>query len=135
AIGRDVRYGLRSLRRSRGLVAAGVSALALGIGLTTVMFSIIYGTFIRGLPYPGASRIVMVYHADQERTFAPTASPYYDFTRYRAAQRAFETFGAYDIGTVTVTGGDHPERLAVANVTAGTLDVTSIRPILGRTFT
>src|SRR3954451_24594783 len=46
---RDVRYGVRSLRRSPGMVAAGVAALALGIGLTTVMFSVIYGLLIKGL--------------------------------------------------------------------------------------
>src|SRR5215207_2171998 len=47
----DVGYGLRSLRRSPGTLAAGVAALALGIGLTTVMYSVIYGTLIKGLPF------------------------------------------------------------------------------------
>src|SRR5262245_25731420 len=51
SIWRDVRYGFRSLRRSPGVLAAGTAALALGIGLTTMMFSVVYGTLIKGLPF------------------------------------------------------------------------------------
>jgi putative ABC transport system permease protein len=132
---RDVRYGLRSLRRAPGLMAAGVSALALGIGLTTVMFSIIYGLLIIGLPFPSPDQIALIYRTDPTGRGQEDLVPFGDFTRYRAAQRSFSAFGGYDGLTANISGGDRPERVAVGRMTAGALDVTGIRPLLGRTFT
>jgi putative ABC transport system permease protein len=129
---RDVRYGLRSLRRSPGLVVAGTAALALGIGLTTLMFSVIYGTLMKGLPFRDAERIALVYYADPARE--DDQIPLGDFVRYRAQQRSFETMGAYFLGSVNVSGGDRPERVGTARVTTGMLDVTDTKPLLGRTF-
>ncbi len=131
---RDVRYGVRSLRRSPGVFAAGVVALALGIGLTTVMYSVIYGLLIKGLPFDDASRIVMIYRTDPTGHGEEDLVPFADFARYRAAQRSFAAFGGYTQGTASVSGGDRPERVTVAHLTAGALDVTGVRPILGRRF-
>jgi putative ABC transport system permease protein len=132
---RDVRYGLRSLRRSPGTVLAGVAALALGIGLTTVMFSVIYGVLIKGLPFEDPSRIAMIYQADPSGHGEETLVPFGDFVRYRAEQRSFAAFGAYTQGAASVSGGDRPERVDIARMTAGAFDVTGVRPMLGRTFT
>lgn len=132
---RDVRYALRALRRSPGMVAAAVSALALGIGLTTVMFSIIYGLLIKGLPFDDPAAIAMIYRADPSGRGEETLVPFSDFLRYRAEQRSFVAFGGYDQGTANISGGDRPERVSVARMTAGALDVTGVRPIIGRTFT
>src|SRR5687768_2640926 len=103
-VGRDVRYAARTLRRSPALVATAVLALALGIGLTTVMYSIIYGALIRGLPYEDAGRIaqVMVAQRSLYEDYAPLSV--HDFADYRAQQSAFETLGAYTISTATVSG-------------------------------
>jgi putative ABC transport system permease protein len=131
---RDFRYGLRSLRRSPGMVAAGVAALALGIGLTTVMFSVIYGLLIKGLPFADPSRIAMIYRTDPTGRGQEDLVPFADFVRYRAAQRSFAAFGGFYGGTANVSGGDRPERVEVARVTAGVLDVTGVRPVLGRPF-
>ena len=86
---RDVRYALRALRRGPGMVAAAVSALALGIGLTTVMFSIIYGLLIKGLPFDDPAAIAMIYRADPSGRGEETLVPFSDFLRYRAEQRSF----------------------------------------------
>ena len=131
---RDVRYGLRSLRRSPGVLAAGVAALAMGIGLTTVMYSVIYGLLIKGLPFDEASRIEMIYRTDPTGHGEEDLVPFADFVRYRSAQRSFAAFGGYTLGTASVSGGDRPERVTVARLTAGALDVTGVRAILGRTF-
>jgi putative ABC transport system permease protein len=132
SIWRDVRYGVRSLRRSPGVVIAGTAALALGIGLTTVMYSVIYGTLVKGLPFRDADRIALVYYADPARENDQV--PLGDFLRYQAQQRSFEAMGAYFLGSVNVSGGDRPERVGTARVTAGMLDVTATKPMLGRTF-
>ena len=60
SLARDVRYAVRSLRRSPATVIAGPAALAIGIGLTAVMYSIIYGMLIKGLPYERSDRIALV---------------------------------------------------------------------------
>jgi putative ABC transport system permease protein len=132
---RDVLYGFRSLRRSPGVLAAGVAALALGIGLTTVMYSVIYGLLIKGLPFAEPERIAMIYRTDPRGQGQEDLIPFADFLRYRADQRSFASFGAYDQATVNVSGGDRPERVSVALLTSGAFDVTGVRAIIGRTFT
>lgn len=130
---RDVRYGVRSLRRSPGTVAAGTAALALGIGLTTVMFSVIYGTLLKGVPFEHSARIAGIHYADPARE--DDQIPFADFVRYRQQQRSFEAFGAYFNGTANVSGGDRPDRVDMARMTAGAFEVTGVRAMLGRTFT
>ncbi|HZI40603.1 MAG TPA: ABC transporter permease [Gemmatimonadaceae bacterium] len=131
---RDVRYGFRSLSRSPGVVTAGVAALALGIGLTTVMFSVIYGLLIKGLPFHAPERIAMIYRADPTGQGQEDLIPFADFVRYRAEQRSFVAFGAYEQATVNVSGGDRPDRLSAARFTAGAFDVTGVRALIGRTL-
>ena len=58
ALLRDVRYGIRSLLKAPGLTVVAMLALTLGIGLTTTMFSIVYGALMKGLPYPDGDRII-----------------------------------------------------------------------------
>jgi len=132
---RDVRYALRSLGRSPGVVAAGVAALALGIGLTTVMFSVIYGLLIKGLPFEAPDRIAMIYRADPTGQGQEDLIPFADFARYRAEQRSFVALGAYEQATVNVSGGDRPDRISAARFTAGAFDVAGIRPLIGRILT
>jgi predicted permease len=130
---RDVGYGLRSLRRAPGMMAAGIAALALGIGLTTVMYSVIYGLLIKGLPFRDPARIAYIYHADPERRadeFRVT-----DFLRLQSEQRSFEAFGGWYEDIASVSGGDRPEHVQLARMTAGAFDVTGVHPMLGRTFT
>src|SRR5688500_2082222 len=129
---RDVRYGLRSLRRSPGTVVAGVAALALGIGLTTVMYSVIYGLLIKGLPFENAERIAVVLHGDPSRE--DDRAPLGSFVRYQAQQQSFEALGAYTLDAANVSGGDRPERVSAARMTQGAFEATAVRAMLGRTF-
>jgi putative ABC transport system permease protein len=131
---RDVRYAARSLRRSPGTVAAGVAALALGIGLTTLMYSIIYGLLLKGLPFDEPDRIAVIYRADPTGRGREDLVPLGDFVRYRAQQKSFSTFGGFTVGTVSISGGDRPERIDVGRMTADAFATTGVRPALGRTF-
>jgi putative ABC transport system permease protein len=132
---RDVRYGFRSLGRSPGVVAAAVAALSLGIGLTTVMFSVIYGLLIKGLPFADPERIAVIYRADPTGQGQEDLVPLADFLRYRGEQRSFVNFGAYEQMTVNVSGGDRPDRVSAARFTSGAFDVTGVRALRGRTLT
>jgi predicted permease len=131
---RDIQHGLRSLRRSPGTLAAGTIALGLGIGLTTMMYSIIYGSLIKGLPFRDGSRIAYVSHTDIKHHNLDAGIVLADFERYAARQRSFETLGGLTRGTATVTGGDRPDRVGTSRVTAGVFAVLGVRPLLGRTF-
>ena len=131
---RDVRQGVRSLRRSPATVIAGSAALALGIGLTATMFSIIYGLLIKGLPFDEPSRIAIVKFVDPRQPGVDALVPLGDFAEYRAQQRSFETLGAYSATTVNVSGGDRADRVEAARVTVGVLETARTLPALGRTF-
>jgi hypothetical protein len=132
---RDVQYGWRALWRNPGTTVMAVIALALGIGLTTVMFSIIYGTLLRGLPFEEGNRIAGVMEANPSRGVDQQDLSMHDFFAYRDGQKSFETFGAYlPMQTINVSGDERPERLDAARVTAEALKVTRVRPALGRLF-
>src|SRR5215207_5002638 len=100
AVLRDIRYGARSLRKSRGLTAVAVLALTLGIGLTTTMFSIVYGALIKGMPFPEADRLVTVQRQNLSRGNDRMSTPIHDFVDYREQQRSFSSIAAFYAGTV-----------------------------------
>lgn len=128
---RDISYGWRALGRSPGTTIMATIALALGIGLTTVMFSIIYGTLVRGLPFDDGNRVALVQRSAAVDGIDETM-PMHEFLAVRDAQRSFDSFGAYLPSTVNVSGDERPERASTARVTAGAMAVPRTRPLLGR---
>lgn len=131
---RDIRLGLRTLRKSPGLTAVSVIALMFGIGLTTMMFSIVYGALLRGLPYEEGDRIAVVSRSNIANNIERQSLPIQDFIDYRESQQSFSAFGAYTGGTMNVSGADRAERYGGTWVTAGTLDMTGVQPLMGRFF-
>ena len=87
ALLRDVRYGVRALLKSPGLTIVATLALTLGIGLTTTMFSIVYGALMKGLPYPDGDRIVIVNRANPTRGIQRQSLPIQDFADYARQHR------------------------------------------------
>jgi putative ABC transport system permease protein len=134
AIARDIRYGSRSLRKHLGLSSVAVFALTLGIGLTTMMFSIVYGALMRGLPFRDADRIVLVFEQNLARNFQRMDVSIHDYTDIRAQQQSFSEIGAFYSGTVNVSGTEKAERYMGTWATASVFDVAGVKPILGRTF-
>jgi putative ABC transport system permease protein len=130
----DLRYGARMLARSPGFAAVAVLALALGIGASTAISSVVDGVLLRPLPYPDAGRLVMV-----SRHFARSAFPYgplclADYLDWRAGNRAFEDPAAFGQRRFDLTGTGEPEQVAGAEVTAGFFSALRVRPLLGRVF-
>ena len=129
----------KSMKRSR-LLKTGSLALALGIGLTTTVFSIIYGALMTGLPYPNGDRVAVVTLANPGRDITRSSLSIQDFFDYRAAQQSFTAMGGYTQGTVNVSGsgaGDGAtaaERYNGAWFTADVFQVLGVPPLLGRTF-
>jgi len=134
ALIRDVRYGLRSLIKSPGLSLVATLALTLGIGLTTTMFSIVYGALMKGLPYPDGDRIMVIGRSNPARGIDHQSLPIQDFADYKAQQHTFTDLGAYTSGTIYVSGQEKAERFDGSWITANTFDIVGVRPVLGRTF-
>ncbi|MCI0658091.1 MAG: ABC transporter permease, partial [Acidobacteria bacterium] len=132
----DLKYALRNLRNSKGFTAVAVTALALGMGANTALFSIVYAVLLRPLPFPQAGRLVAVWEDHQKR-----GGPEREWTNpanfYDWADRShsLEAMFALDGWGPTLTGEGDPERIAVARVTQGMFDTLRVTPQSGRAFT
>jgi putative ABC transport system permease protein len=131
---RDLKLGLRTLRKSPGLTFVSVLALTLGIGLTTMMFSIVYGAMMKGLPFPDGERVLVLTRANPEREIEQQDLPIQDFHDFRGQQTSFAELAAYTSGTMNVSGTDRAERYSGSWVSAGTFGLTGVQPLLGRDF-
>jgi len=110
-------------------------ALSLGIGLTTVMFTVIYALLLRGLPFEQGDRVAMIMEANLSHGADELPLSMHDFVAYRDAQRSFESFGAFmPVVSINISGDERPERVQAARVTAAALNLTRVHPSLGRTF-
>ncbi|HEX4347441.1 MAG TPA: ABC transporter permease [Vicinamibacterales bacterium] len=132
----DIKYGVRMLVKRPGLNATAVLALALGIGLTTTMFSIVYVTTIKGLPYPEAERLVVLNRSRPAQNIQFLPVEIHDFADWRSQQHSFEDLSAYYGETVDVAGTEGtPIRYLGAYTDERLFSVMRVQPILGRAFT
>ncbi|MGE0361175.1 MAG: ABC transporter permease [Vicinamibacterales bacterium] len=130
-----LRYGLRMLVRRPGLSTSAVLALALGIGLTTAMFSIVWSAAIRGLPYDEPDRLVALFRNQPAQGADFMGLRIHDFEDWRARQTSFEGIAAYYAETVNVGGTEgEPIRYLGAYASAEMFHLLRVRPVLGRLF-
>ena len=130
----DLKYALRTLTRSPGFTLSVVLVLALGIGATTAIFSLVDATLIRPLPFADPDRLMMIWEDASAMGYPknnPSPANYIDM---RADTRAFEDVAASSMGTWNLTGGGEPIRLEGVRVTANLADVLGAQPVLGRFF-
>jgi predicted permease len=128
----DFRYAARVLGRNPGVTAIMVFTLALAIGATTAIFSVVYGVLLRPLPYPGADRIMAISEVNSQGRLSRLADPNYD--DFRDQSHSFQSIAKYTAETISVSGGSTPTRTPVAAVTSQFLTVLSVEPIIGRDF-
>ena len=131
----DVRYGARTLRRSPGFTIVALSTLALGIGATTAMFTVVHAVLLRPLPYPRSDRLVRIAYDYPKSPFI-TEGGISDrqWVDARSRYRMFTRVAAFTPGLVTLTNAGDPVRLQEASVAAGLFETLGITPALGRTF-
>jgi putative ABC transport system permease protein len=130
----DLRYGLRALRRDAGFTALVVLILALGIGATTVIFSVVKAVLLDPLPYRDADGLARLWESSDARGVARSAVSVPNFEDWRRHQTSFEQLAASEMATFTLTGTGDAERLAAARITANLLPALGVQPIVGRTF-
>jgi len=130
----DARLSTRALLKQPGLTLIAVLALTLGIGLTTVMFSIIQGAFWRGLPFEDADRIVAVAALDtSDANDSGGDVTQFDYAEWAQAQRSFDLFGAFYQGTINLAdAAGQPTRFEGAFITAAAFDIVGARALRGR---
>jgi putative ABC transport system permease protein len=128
----DLRHAARVFWKQPAFAAAAVLTLALGIGATTAIFSVVYGVVLKPLPFHEPARLVSL------QQIAPHGAGVNHglgtYLTYRENQQVFEGIGAWDPTEVSVTGGGDPERVQGLLVSASTLPLLRVQPILGRAF-
>lgn len=131
----DLRLAFRLLARQPLTSALAMVALALGIGLTTTMFSILNGAVLRGLPFEQADRLLHVAPFDRVSNDDDEA-PQWVYASWRSTQQSFEDLSGFYVANANVVGSDGtPERYRAAWITPNTFGLLRTRPALGRDFT
>jgi putative ABC transport system permease protein len=131
----DLHFAFRQLRKNPGFTAVAVLTLALGIGANTTVFSLVNSVLLRPLPFPDPERLVFLDENNLQLGFERLGISYADYLDWRRQNQVFEDLGLFGDRVYTVTGGDHPERVQGAEITASLFALLGIQPVLGRAFT
>ena len=131
-IWQDIRFAARTLVKSPGFAAVALLTLALGIGINTAVFSVVYAVLLRPLPYGNPDRLVVIWSKYDKTGVArgPASGPLLHEMQLR--NRTLEDVGAIWVGNGTFTGGANPEQVKVGFVTPNFPALLGIRPALGR---
>lgn len=131
---RDLRLALRGYLRRPAFTAVVVLTLALGIGATTAIFSVVKGVVLAPLPFPEADRLMWLVGTWEQGNQEGTSPP--DFHYFREQSRSFEQLAATTTfePPYNLTGGDRPELLQGRMASAGLFSTLGVRPVLGREF-
>ena len=133
----DLRIALRSLAKRPGFAVVTVLTLALGAGVTTAIFSVVYGILMRPLPYPNSDRIVMLWQTARDNP-APSSigtTSHLNYLDWRQQAKSFDAMALYAAARSVVTTQDDTEVVRGAIVTPGFFEAFSAMPERGRTFT
>ncbi len=128
----DIRYGVRVLRKSPGFATAALLTLALGIGANTAIFSIVYGTLLRPLPYQDSSGLVILNETTPK--VGSVSVSYLNFLDWRAQTRTFSQMAAVHSLEFSLAGAGEPENVTGLAVSSDFLSLLGVRPIIGRDF-
>jgi len=130
----DLRYAIRSLRRSPGFVGAAVLTLALGIGANTAIFSVLHGVVLSPLPFPDPNRLVVVVLYNRALKH-PTDLSYPDFLDWQRNSRSFQDIAAFVPQGYDLTNPGAPEHVVGIDVSADFFQTLGVKLALGRDFT
>src|SRR6185503_10146392 len=118
-------------RRSPGFAAVAILALALGIGATTAIFSVVYATLLAPMPFPNPDQLVMVWSRVQGNRNGSAAGTYLEWKRQSTA---FQALNAWTGGSVNLATSDRPEQVDATRATPGFLSMTGTPMAFGRDF-
>src|SRR5262245_60949085 len=130
----DLRFAFRMLRKSPAFTAVAVLTLALGIGANTAIFSVVNAVLLRPLPYQKPSRLVLLWQRFTRLGLDRVVVSASEFSDYRDQTTSFEEIAAFGYESFNLTGGNEPERIQGAVVSASLFPLLGVKPILGRWF-
>jgi hypothetical protein len=133
AIAQNVRFAFRQLRKTPGFSVTVILMLALGIGATTAIFSLVEGILLRPLPFRNPDRLVVL--GDHLGGGAGIGLTGHEIPIYSSATNAFSSLGGYATAGFELSGGAQPEEIPAARLNASTFSTLGIQPMLGRLFT
>ena len=132
---RDVRFALRSLKKTPAFTCIAILVIAVGIGVNTAVFSVINTVLLKPLPYPDPQALVQLMNTSQQGNFPGASIP--KFNIWLQQKNIFQQVAAYDFGGagMNLTGGDHPQQVQGIHVSAGYFALFGAPVAMGRTFT
>jgi putative ABC transport system permease protein len=131
----DVSFALRTFRQAPMFTIVAVATIALGIGATAAIFSVVDGLILKPLPYPDAERIVMVWMDNRRLKLSEDIHSIPNLMDLKAQNQTLSHLGAYRQGGGNLTGSGEPQRIAVGIMSAEALAALGTRPTLGQLFT
>ncbi len=138
SIGRDLRYGARLLRRSPGFTVVALAALALGIGATTAIFSVVDAVLLKPLPFRDAGRLVVIWEDNAAVARETVFAAPWNFQEWRKQAQALQEAAAIQDLHVNLTAGPNgpiePEEVLAERASAGLFPLLGVSPVLGRVF-
>jgi len=130
----DIRFGFRMLARNPGVTALATAALALGIGGSTAIFSVVNAVLLKPLPGRDPERLVWIWANSPARNLPFAFAAYSTYAEWKAGSAAFESMSAYSPGSATLLAGNNPERVDVMRVNASFFPMLGVRLFAGRNF-
>jgi predicted permease len=131
----DLRYGLRMLRKNPGFTAVALLTLALGIGVSTAVFSVLNTVVLRPLPYKDPGRLAVLWTDNLRQNLHEERTSYPNFEDWKKQSHAFEDMAFLSAFTVNLTGEDEPDRIVAARATPNLFSMLGVSPVLGHAFT
>ena len=130
----DLRYGARMLLKRPAFTSMAVLTLALGIGANSAIFSVVNAVLLRPLPYPEPERLVMAFLTNPAQGQTRSSLGMADFLAVRERNQSFEHVTAFSFGALTFTGGERPEQVSGAWVSADFFATLRVTPARGRAY-
>lgn len=130
----DARFAFRTFRQAKGFTVVAVATIALGIGATAAIFSVVDALILKPLPYPEADRVVMVWMDNRRLAVKEDFHSYPNLMDLKAQNRSLSHLTPYREGGFNLTGTGEPQRVVAGLVTAESFSALNARPIVGRLF-
>src|ERR671927_427097 len=131
---KDLRYGVRSFLKGPGFLVISVATLALGIGATTAMFTVVNSVLLRPLQFPEPDRIVLFYGINPRQGITQSNMSMPDIVDWQKQTSSFEQIAAFFSGGLFLTAGDETERVRGSGVSSDFFPLFKTNPLYGRTF-
>jgi putative ABC transport system permease protein len=131
---RDLLFSLRMLIKRPGFSVIAITALGLGIGTSTAIFSVVNFVLLKPLPYEDPAKLVWIWETNQEKGAERELASATDFIDWKNGTGTFDDVAAIGTGLPTVNTGDEPEQVLAGFVTANYFSLLGARPLIGRTF-